>query len=1257
VSTKGLLLTLVLLLPLLALGQEQTSSFTLEVSGQKTWTVNFGLGAPELLAQVGLSPGQLQLDQSLQAEITGTALGFITLEASFNDQLGPGFQHFLLTLDQPPWQGEVGDFQVGQGNLGIYNKKVLGVRATYDGEGFSASFLAARLQGISESRVFRGQAASAEVLYSFVDPERPWEPAPYSQNLDGAHFWPLTLPFVEGFSAVALVMGEEGLEGVLSRYGLEYLAGVLGEEPRVELPPGQYLVLRDEGDVLLLKVSRDSLLRGRIQDAIEAYNDLHQLPEEEAKRYPFVLGSELEREFLAELAALASLEVDGEFYPLATAGQRRYYLLGEKDVLEDSLELWVRLPGEGDFRPLPDPALPQFSWKLFAEEGVLEVSFPAEFFQGEAALKVAFQYRRTGETFMLGLSVVPGSERVYLNGELLQRGVDYTIDYEVGLLVLFRTLGEKDELRVDFERQRGGLGGYAEYERVLLGASFELGEGLELTVYRAVDLGRPGPSSRYMPNTHTAGGISLAGESAGWRYRLTLGASENLFPPGLNERLAAPNQVNHIALASAPDGDYLVFAHQNGLTVYHDGRFTSYGVGQGLGGRRVRSLLAFPGKLLCATDAGLTLVALTEPAPFDRVGSWTRIQGEPFPGEEGLALAAGGGEVFLATDQGVAAFPLAEAEDPAAWQVWPLPEGERPRTLLWTEGVLYLGGEQGLWRWTGDWERVSGVPGPVEDLLEVDGEIYVATGQGVRTLRAGAGAGWLVAGEPVLALAHYQGKLWWGTGGGLYREGERVLPGAVTALWTDQETLWAGTRADQEYRLDLWRFSPDPERFSQDLTHLEGRDLGEFHDPPPRGRSQVGALGELSLSRELGGWALRLDLGSRWPGYQPIGGQGGQDSHGLGFTARYQTGSYTLALGGRASLSNLADRPSGRLSGSLEVSLTDPQLSLRLAPSWDWPGDRLRLEFQAGGSWQGEAWWGDLTLAGTVQGPTFGLRGQLRASLRFRPLAGWEMSLTFREPFTHRGLWGGEELVGEVSWEGRREGTSWQARWSENWRRQGRGWQRTASGQLTLTWPSWSFSLGEVSPRASARVSLQPGEWDWQLSTTARVAFSQASLQLGATYGENYREVRERKEQDLSLNLRWEYTGWPGVRPSLTWRRAWELLSHPTYGRRMTEKTDATLRVSWQGEPWTADLTLTYRSQPPSLRLSHRWSWPLALGTVTVEVRGRWEEERLTGEVVARYGQPVAEGWDASLELGYLVGGRDSLDHGLYGRLSLVASF
>ncbi|HIE47888.1 TPA: hypothetical protein EYP84_03225, partial [Candidatus Bipolaricaulota bacterium] len=695
-----MLMLAVLLLGGCALAGEQTESFTLEVSGQKTWTIRYGIGDPTALAGENMYPGQLYLDQSLRADITGTALGFLTLEASFDDQLGPGFQHFVLKLDQAPWHGLLGDFYVGRGELGVYNKKLLGVKLAYEGEEFTISGLAARLEGVSESRVFRGQAAQAEATYSYQDPDRPWLPAPYAVHLDGLYFWDLRAPFVEGFSQVQLALSPgPGLVGFLTDYGLDYLVEVLEEEPTSELWEGEYLVLRDTGDVLLLKTPPDGLLRNRIRDAISEYNDLHGLTGADRKAYPFVLGSELERAFLTGLEAYARLQVDGEGYPFPAAGRRRYLLLPERDVIEESLVVLLLPAGGDEFLPLDDPMFADYQVELYPEQGVLKLEFPEEFFQPGAAIHVTFRYRRTGDVFMLGFSIVPGSERVYLNGEPLTKGTDYTIDYETGTLVLFVTLSEDDELRVDFERQRGGLGVVTEYERLFLGGSLSVPgyEGLEISVWRALDVGRPGPDTRVMPNTHTVAALSMQGESEGWRYSLTFEASENVFPPGDNARIAAPNRINGIASAWAPDGQYVVFAHQNGLTVYHQGEFAPYGGAQGLGGRAVRALLALPAALLCATDAGLTVVRLTDPAPFDRVASWIRLYPDDgLPGQEAFALAEGEGVVYLVTDEVVAVFPLEQLESPGEWESWPLPEGVgRPWVLLPSRFGLLLGGEGG----------------------------------------------------------------------------------------------------------------------------------------------------------------------------------------------------------------------------------------------------------------------------------------------------------------------------------------------------------------------------------------------------------------------------------------------------------------------------------------------------------------------------------------------------------------------------------
>lgn len=126
-------------LAFLAGAAEQTPSetFTLKVTGQKTWGLRLGFGDPALLSLEKLEPGGFTLTQSLWAQIEGIVLDFLTIRASFNDQLGPGFQDFLVIVDRKPWYAELGRFVVGgEGDaLGVYNKRVLGARVALGREG------------------------------------------------------------------------------------------------------------------------------------------------------------------------------------------------------------------------------------------------------------------------------------------------------------------------------------------------------------------------------------------------------------------------------------------------------------------------------------------------------------------------------------------------------------------------------------------------------------------------------------------------------------------------------------------------------------------------------------------------------------------------------------------------------------------------------------------------------------------------------------------------------------------------------------------------------------------------------------------------------------------------------------------------------------------------------------------------------------------------------------------------------------------
>ena len=61
-------------------------------------------------------------------------------------------------------------------------------------------------------------------------------------------------------------------------------------------------------------------------------------------------------------------------------------------------------------------------------------------------------YAYQSETYNVGLFVIPNSETVRLNGQLLTRDTDYMMLYEVGTIRFFRQLDEFDEIVVEFEK-------------------------------------------------------------------------------------------------------------------------------------------------------------------------------------------------------------------------------------------------------------------------------------------------------------------------------------------------------------------------------------------------------------------------------------------------------------------------------------------------------------------------------------------------------------------------------------------------------------------------------------------------------------------------------------------------------------------------------------------------------------------------------------------------------------------------------------
>jgi len=1294
-------IAVVLVLGASVLGQEkpQTPSFTLNVSGEKTWTLRLGLGSPGLLSGEKLPPDQLVLHQTLRAEIEGKALDFLTLQASFNDQLGPGFQEFVVLVDKAPWKGELGRFVVGtEGDvLGVYNKRVLGARGEYAGDGFAVRGLLARLEGVSESRVFRGERGLAEVTFTFEDPEQPWRPAPYPLALEGLAHWTLARTFVEGLSKVALAFKDSAeLWSFLTDWGLGYLEETLRASLVVELREGQYLVIESEPQALALRAAPRVLLRQQLQDRIDEYNRKEGLTGKDRKSYPFSEESDLDVQFLSKLAQFAGIKVDEDFYPLSEPLFRRFLALGERDVLEGSLELAFKLPGQADSVPSTDPAVADFRWRLHSGPGILEINFPETFFRPGAALSVKFAYKREGISFGLGLSVVPGSERVYLNGKLLAREVDYTIDYEAGLLLLFPSLSPEDVLQVDFERQRGALGVPTEYERYFLGLELTVAgwDGLRLGVYRAMDLGQPGPTSRTMPNTHTIATLSLLGQVAGWDYRLSLGGSENVFPSDDNARVPLPNRINDVAGVRAADGEYVVFAHQNGLTVYKDGTFAGYGAAQGLSGRAARTILPLPDLLLVGTEAGLTLIQLDGSKPFDRVRNWFRLYPEDWNkerplenrirGKSILALALGQGQLWLATEEEVVSLGLGQVQSPKDWRRIPLPEGGVRSTDLWAgDGGLYLGTDQGLWFFAGEsWRAIPEVNTKVWALTGRGKDVLVATDQGIHVLRDQAQVGWVDSGRPVYALALREDLLWWATDDGLRREGkgDPVVRGKVTAVGAAGETVWAGGEADENFQVRLWRVGARVETFEPRHTKIDGRDTGSFRDIPAAEHSRVGLSGSLTLARTFGDWKWQISAFSRLPGYEEIGRAGRSDSHGLGISGSLASGALALDLRLRWDVRDLTSRASSKVVGGLEARWTgSPTFSVSLTPSlsgdglWNW--SKLESAWRVGLSDSTQTFSWSLSGAGNLTYPAFFLGGDGRASVRWRPVPDWTFEGSWSRPFRTRGAPGDEVFVLSASWSSSAQKVTWTASWQETLRHTlaADRWTGERLVQAALRLPTWQAQRVEIAPRLNVAWRSGSGEDRLNGTLSATLVQGPATLSLSLTGGQSYRPASERLERTFGLSVGWDHSGWGGVRPSLRWDRTATLLTHPRYPDQLTETDEVVLRLAIEParQPWRDSVTLTWRPREARLSLANQLQWRLPSGSLASRASATLKGSTLEGKIDVEVGvpidailrvfgaRPVGDNWAFNAELGYLVGAKpgQAPAHALTLGATLIARF
>lgn len=968
--------------------------------GELGWTVKYGLGDSRELSRHGYA-NQLLFEQYIAltldagVHVDWPVSGVLRVSAQLDNRKSNNLQSFKLGYTAQSVEAAFEDFSMraGSSDFVATDRLLKGLRFRWDiSEAMTLTGKFARVEGIAQSRIFRGNTSQQTVEFTLTDPDQPWREATYQRNLKGLEYVQLR-SYVPGFTTVSLRFElTSELRTLLTNYGLDYLIAVIQDDPEPEVAAELYDVIIENGsNFLVLKRPALELLRDQIRTYIEDYNDEHNLFDENAKEYPLGEGTDYEQNFLRSLSKLVRLATPDEAFSLENVKRGRFFYMGAPSVQEETLK--VEIKRQGAYVQLPDPDLPRFQFTLFAEPGIIALDFPEEFFTNpQSAVRVTFDYTVPGGLYVLGLSVLQNSERVYIKREgeqeykLLRRDQDYQIDYETGALLLlppYDVLGDKDELKIEYELMRGGLGGFAEHQRIFTGVSYHWAPWpflkLSLDAIRAFDTPPAAEGKdrlRTMPNTHSVLGLAAQLDLGDLKADLKLGYTENIFPTvpfygakesHTNERLHQRNRINAIAGVTFEGRRVTLFGHQNGLLVYDGSRWQDFTTAHGMSGRGVRGIAVQRNTILIATDSGLSMVKLEPGRPalesLAKPINWKRfysLDGLPH-NETTDVLIDRAGIVWVGTKGGLARVPLAQITERNAWKVFKKSNtpalGSELITKLASDGTkLYLGTDAGLVIYdpeTGQFSEIAELRGQrILDLAASGTTVYVATARGIYEVSNGVGVGWRIEDLRVHALAVQGTELWYGTEIGLFRLGSDapvVHEYAITALEKNPrpEQLWVGPQASALFEMPLWEIDAAGlvKSRSQAETRLNGRDEFRFEDIAPDKNTDHGWLAQLSAQYKLGSLEIKALLEGITPEFLAIGQESRQDAQRLTLSAIWPvspvlslSGDHVMSIAGgwrtfvmtdtvRASWKPWADGP--QLTSALALELTDRDLQDR----------------------------------------------------------------------------------------------------------------------------------------------------------------------------------------------------------------------------------------------------------------------------------------------------------------------------------------
>lgn len=515
-----------------------------DIKGSATLEFKYGTGDPWRLWQRNYPIRSLDMAQYMDVSISGDVAPGWRLTGGFKKNQYEDIQFSTIELSGNGIIGRYGGMTLSSDNRYVLQGRRLNGLSIENTTGpLRVKGVFAQIKSIPVEKIFYGRNSSDTIIFEKGSPYSPIYAGEHLKStIDGLFYYPLIPGIIDPEYVIVSLVYKDGVEDHFADHDLGYLVGhggalELGKERSVV--KGRYRVVSDaSNNYLVIKSDEYALIRDDIKDLIREYNLDNGLSGDARKKYPFEADSPEEKAFVDGLCASfldirAGYEGDLDSF-LSTEfdshNRQRFYYVGNDNVEPGSLKIHI---GSGDTL-VSVKDIPGLTYSVNYKEGFVDFSFPTDFFDEYDSIKITYDYRVAEGAFPLGISVVPGSERVYVDDKLLRRNVDYAINYQFGLLFLYRDVEPTDVIRIQYEVAQkedtlpwdGGrylLGASATYQ-----ASPALSLGLDM--YRIAGSLRSDEDEESIPNEYMVMGISSTYDKDGLNARADIAYSREINP-------------------------------------------------------------------------------------------------------------------------------------------------------------------------------------------------------------------------------------------------------------------------------------------------------------------------------------------------------------------------------------------------------------------------------------------------------------------------------------------------------------------------------------------------------------------------------------------------------------------------------------------------------------------------------------------------------------------------------------------------------